>query len=313
MADFSIVKNDVLPMLSDTLTYSDGTAVNLTGATVKWIMRQLTASAPSTNLAATVVNPAAGMVSYTFTAADTAVAGQFMGKWTVTFSGGQTQSWPTVGYIEVTVEEDLVTPGGARLVGLGEVKDHLRIPASDRIHDNRLTRMIDSVVPVIENITGPILQRNVDEWYDGGLVRLSLRSRPVISVAAVTEYRGPIAYPLTQVPTPDLGTIYSYMFEPPGSVVRRTVGGGMTSFPGGYDMVHVVYTAGYAVVPTNIREGALELIRVNYQQTEQGVRPAFGSGGSVDDDLRGTLMLGFFVPGRVRELLAPSRRHPSIA
>lgn len=317
MADFTIGQGDVLPVLNDTLTYTDGTAVNLAGCTVRIIVRALTGVNPiiNTTTGVTIVNAAAGQVSYTFTANDTALAGQYLAKWQVTFTGGQIQQFPTIGEIEITVEENLTTPGGARIVGLGEVKDHLRIPATDRTHDWRLLQMIDASTPVIENITGPILQHMYqDETYDGGNWFISLRHRPVIDVHTVIEYRGPIPYVLTQVPTPDLGTIYSYMWQPAGRIVRRTVGGGITTFPPGADQIFVTYTAGYVRVPFNVREATLELIRLNYQPTEQGGRPAFGSGGrDTSDDLTGTVMMGFFVPGRVRELLSTSKRHPSVA
>lgn len=303
-----------MPILTDTLTTPGGVAVNLTGATVNLVMRAFTTNVAAVNAAATIVAPTLGTISYTFTVNDSAVADQFMANWHVTFAGGATMDFPTDGYFEVAVEEDLATAGGPRLVGVGELKDHLKIVGSDRSHDMRLARMIDEVAPVIENITGPILQRNIDEWYDGGGTRIELRYGPVVSFAAVTEYRGPVAYPLTQVVTPDLGTIYSYMWEQPRAIVRRTVGGGMTSFPAGNSAVHVVYTAGFAKVPANVRGATLELIRVNYQQTEQGGRPGFGSGGaSGSDDMRGTPLLGFFIPNRVREMLLPNKRAPSVA
>ena len=133
----------------------------------------------------------------------------------------------------------------------------------------------------------------------------------MLTVNSVTEYRGPIPYPLQQVPTPDLGTIYSYMFEPPGRIVRRTVGGGMTAFPNGADSVFVTYTAGYAQVPANVTQAACELARVHFQTTQQG-RPRPGQS-MVDDDEPGREIMGFFVPNRVRELLEPNERHPSIA
>ena len=311
MADFTIKQGDTAPVLTDTLTYSDETSVNLTGATVNLVLRQLTANAPMLNKSATITsatNPAT--VSYTFTAQDTANAGQFVGNWVVAFSGGSQMTFPTVGDLEVTVEENLTTAGGARIISLGEAKDYLQIPSTDRSRDARLIKFIDQLRPVIEGITGPILQRLVSETYDGGSPWISLRYRPVLSVQSVTEYRGPIPYPLTQVPSPDLGTIYSYMFEPPGRIVRRTVGGGQTSFPNGADQVFVTYTAGYAQVPANITNAALELLRTHFQLTQQG-RPRPG-GSQVDDDESTRPIMGFFVSGRVREMLAPNVRHPSI-
>ena len=52
--DFVIKKGDVRPVLSSTLTYADGSSVNLTGATVRFVMRAQTAISPTTNAAATI-------------------------------------------------------------------------------------------------------------------------------------------------------------------------------------------------------------------------------------------------------------------
>ena len=312
--DFVIKKGDTRPLLTATLTYSDGTTVNLTGATVRFVMRAQTAANPSTNAVATVTNVTApATVSYAFTTTDTATAGRYMGEWHVTFSDASTLTFPTDGYLEITVEEDLVTAGGARIVGLGEVKDHLRIPNTDRSRDARLVEMIDASAPIIENLVGPVLQRQIVETYDGGMWFITLRSRPVLEVQSVIEYRGPIAYDLTQVANPALGTIYSYAFQPPGRIVRRTVGGGQAPFPTGADTVAVTYTAGYLRTPAWIREGTLELIRENFQQTEQ--RGQRSNALSVDDQTPSiaTPLTGFYVSNRVREILSPGRRHPSVA
>ena len=64
----------------------------------------------------------------------------------MTFSGGTVMTFPTDGYIEINIEENLTTPGGARLVSLGEIKDHLNIPAADRTRDAKLLRMLAGFV-----------------------------------------------------------------------------------------------------------------------------------------------------------------------
>jgi len=313
-ADFFIKQGNTTPVFTATIVDNSGAVVNLTAGSVKFIMRALTAQGTTVNATATIISGVAGTVSYTPTATDTALAGTYLVEWQYTLSGGATGTFPVDGYQTAVVEENLSTPGGARLVTLTEVKDHLRIPSTDRSHDARLIRMIDGITPVVEHITGPVVQRIYqNETYDGGNYFISLRHRPVLSVSNVVEYRGPIAYTLTQVPTPDLGQVYSYMFEAPGRIVRRTVGGGATTFPPGPDAVFVTYTAGFSSVPANIREGALELLRVNYQPTEQGGRPAFGAAGGDGDNFSQQQILGFFVPNRVRELLLPNKRHPSVA
>ncbi len=312
-ADFVAKQGDTAITWSDTLTYSDGSVVDLTGASVKFVMRSLTGTQPTTNLAATIVTAASGTVKYVPTATDTATAGIFQAYWQVTFSNSTIEVFPTVGELTVSIEENLTTPGGARLVGLGDAKEHLNIDKNDRTHDGELLRFIDGLTPVVESLTGPILQRACQEFYDGGSWAITTRHRPILAVSSVIEYRGLISYLLTQAPTPDAGTTYSYMWEASGRITRRTAGGGMSTFPAGENTVLIVYTAGFAQVPPNVRLGTLELVRVNYQQTQQAGWTR-GAGAGVDDEMgQGQTMLGFFVPNRVRELLMPNRRFPSFA
>ena len=315
MADYEAKQGDTAPAWTDTLTYSDGTAANLTGASVSFVMRARSQNAPVTNATATIVNPTAGTVSYTPTAADTAIAGLYTANWVVTFSGPTViQTWPTDGYLTVEIQENLLTVNQT-IVELDDVKDFLNIRSSDRSHDGELLRFIAGCGPVVEFIVGPVLPRVFqNELYDGGSSFLSLRHRPVISVSEVIEYRGPVPWLLEQVPSADQGTIYSYEFEPPGRIVRRNVGGGTQTFPGGMETVRVTYTAGYQTIPQNIRLGMLELVRVNYQETQQAGGGRIGSAFSPPDvDIPAAQAMGYLVPGRVRELLAPSKRHPAVA
>jgi hypothetical protein len=75
--------------------------------------------------------------------------------------------------------------------------------------------------------------------------------------------------------------MYSATFEPPSRIVRRGPGGSSFPFAPGLESIHVTYVTGRTSVPDN---------------AEPGVQ-----------------ILGFFVPNRVRELLAPSRKAPGIA
>jgi len=200
-------------------------------------------------------------------------------------------------------------PGPTALVTLADVHAHLNIPTGDTSHDTELQGFIDAAQPVVEDVVGAVVNVTYDEWYDGGAQVISLRHRPIVSVTSVTEYVGTSSYPLTLVATPDLGSIYSYSFEPGGRLIRRSTGGTRT-FAGGAGNLHVVYVAGRAAVPANIRMGTLEVIRHNYQLGQQGGRPAFGGAGG--EDMAWTPS-GFAIPTRAIEWLAPNRRHPSIA
>lgn len=313
-ADFTFKQGDTALICLDTLTDSSGAAVNLTGATVKFVMRARSSNAATTNNTATIVSAAAGTVSYTLGAQDTALAGLYAQTWVVTFSGGTIETFPTVGYNTVEIQENLTTVNQT-IVELDDVKDYLNLGTTDRSHDGELLRFVAGLTPVVEFITGPILPKTyTNEMYNGGTPLISLRKRPIISVSNVTEFLGPIAYTLTQVAERDQGSIYSYLVSPPGSILRTTAGGGVQPFFGGTDSVMVTYTAGFVKTPENVRLGMLELLRVNYQQTQQGGGGRIGGGSQLLDEGEPVQqMLGFFVPGRVKELLAPNRRHPAIA
>ena len=317
MADFSAKAGDSALTWSDTLTYSDGSAVNLTGASVKLVMRSLASATPVFNSTATVVSALAGTVSYSPTATNTATPGEFMGNWVVTFSGGSVQTFPTVGYLTIAIEENLTAAGTQQLITVTYAKDVLNMADAARVHDEKILRWINACRPVIEAIAGPIIQQTFEEWHDGGSYQIVLRRRPstaygtspILILDACSEYNGPIEWPLAIVSSPDEGVLYSCMLDSQlGVVVRRTSGGGVQAFPNMPRSVHVWYTAGQQSVPDNVAEATAELLRQNYQATAQALR-----GGKAARQEIPAPPMGFFVPGRVRELLAVNRRAPSIA
>lgn len=107
MADFTLKEGDTSPAITSTLQDAAGDAVNLTGATVKFIMTAKGDSTPTVDAAATVVTPLAGVVSYSWLAADTDTAGKYEAEWEVTFSGGAKQTFPNSTYLEVVILRDL--------------------------------------------------------------------------------------------------------------------------------------------------------------------------------------------------------------
>lgn len=327
--DFETVQGNT-PVWADTLTYSDGSVANLTGATLSFIMRSLVADAPLTLTGVTTSpSPTTGAIQFAATATDTAAAGQYMAQWKVVFAGGAVWTFPTVGYLSICIHENLVTVGGAQLVSVPDVKQYLKIPANNRNLDAELIRYIHAARPIVENITGPIIPTVFDEWHAGGGPTIQLRRTPSTSYATmpvldlagsgvtpagvtvtlgVHEFLGSQDHPLALVATPNLGTTYSCMVDGIGTITRLAGGGGRSCFPGG-ESVHVIYRAGQSAVPPNVTEGTLELIRVNYNTTQPT-----GSGRYAQADEQDTSApLTFFVPRGVRELLAPGRRHPSIA
>lgn len=320
MPDFTIAQNDTSPILTDTLTYTNGLPANLTGATLSLVMRSLASSTPVrlTGTAA-ITEPVGGKVSYTFSAQDTAIVGQFAASWEVVLGGGAKMRWPTVGYISISIEESLLTTGAPQLISLPEVLEELLIPPSDRIHDNKLTRWIKALTPLIEDLTGPIVPKVYDEWYRGGHTTISLRHRPhtglgtspILNVLAVTEYRGPIPYDLLNVPTPIQGSVYSIMVNKQlGYIARRTSGGG--SMPFWRDSEHddqnvqILYEAGQQEVPANVKMVAVETLKWWWDSTQP-----LGRGAMTLADAEPARPM-VCLPYHVEALLAPTRKGPSI-
>lgn len=105
--DFHIKSGDTTPVITATLTDANGAAVNLTGATVRFVMKKGGTATPKVAAAATVVSAVAGTVSYTWTGANTDTPGIYSACWEVTFSGGTIQTFPNAGYTSVAILPDL--------------------------------------------------------------------------------------------------------------------------------------------------------------------------------------------------------------
>lgn len=318
MADLTIRQGDTTPTLTVQILDAGGNRVDVTGATCLFVMRELNASAPVVSAAMTLTDPTYGIVTYSWASTDTAIPGIYMAEVHVTLPGGGTYTWPNDGYLEIGVEENLITPAQT-LVSLGDAKDILNIGSDDRTHDAKILRFVRAVQVVVESQGGAVVRRTFDQWFDGGSPYLRLPYRPstalgtspVLNLIACSEYVGPIEWPLAIIPSPDLGQMYSCMLDKAtGTIVRRTAGGGVQSFAAGPQAVHAVWEAGQAQVPFNIYEGTLELLREHYQQTAQ-----VGAGNAMpgDETTETAEYIGFLVSGKVRQWLTPMRRHPSIA
>lgn len=85
----TLVQADTGPDITSTLTYDDGTVVDLTGSSVRFQMRLSTDRRFTVNAAATIVTAALGKVSYSWTDNDLSVPGTYQSQWQVTFPDGK--------------------------------------------------------------------------------------------------------------------------------------------------------------------------------------------------------------------------------
>jgi len=105
---FYIKQNDTRPELDVFLRDDKDRTINVTGATVKFNMRNASDNSVKINLGSvTTVSSTAGRVKYSFSSADTDTSGNFDGEFQVTFVGGQVETFPNDGYIKVIITDDV--------------------------------------------------------------------------------------------------------------------------------------------------------------------------------------------------------------
>jgi hypothetical protein len=206
------------------------------------------------------------------------------------------------------------------IVLLSDVQTHLNWSAAEETkYATPMGRFISAATPVIEEVTGPIVQRAFNQWYSGGYKQLILRRRPVVSITSVTETSGSTTWTLTDQPVTAPVDGYGYTLNSDFGVLTRRSHGVEMPFADGTDNINVQYVAGYcadtAHVPPNIAEAALELIRINWQPPQAGNVPSFGGSSGIDtlDMNDGIKVGGWFIPNRVLVLLRPGPKRIGIA
>lgn len=104
-ASMWIRRNDRRPSIESTISYNNGAPVDLTGSTVKFVMRPQGSAAPKVNAAAVIVNAVAGLVRYDWALGDTNTSGLFLAEWHVTYADTTTLTAPNNSSIGITITE----------------------------------------------------------------------------------------------------------------------------------------------------------------------------------------------------------------
>lgn len=171
---------------------------------------------------------------------------------------------------------------------LAEVKDHLNI--SSVSFDAELQVFINRAEAAVASKCGPLASTAVTQKVRGYASSLSPRVTPILSLTSVTPTGGGTPIGLALLVTPEMG------LRGPQTIEYLSPGGFFSSF--WYDLV---YNAGRAVVPDDLKLAALEGVRY-YWQTQLGetALPAIGNVDAVP------AMLGDAFPWlRVQHLVEP--------
>jgi hypothetical protein len=102
-----VKKNDSYDVITYQLENEDNTPIDLTGATVNFVMGKK--NKLITNAQATVASATSAIVSYQLAPSDTLVSGTFLAEFVVTFANGTKKTYPSNGYITVDIEQNLDT------------------------------------------------------------------------------------------------------------------------------------------------------------------------------------------------------------
>jgi hypothetical protein len=106
MADINMKRGDLAPSVSAVL-YSSGAVVDLTGSTVKLIMKNRSTGVEKVNAACVIVTPAAGAVRYDWTGTDTDTAGTYDVEFQVTLPTTKKLTCPNNKHLECLVYPDV--------------------------------------------------------------------------------------------------------------------------------------------------------------------------------------------------------------
>jgi len=102
---FHLKRGDTGPSLQGSIVDDEGNAVNITGASVQFHMRQRGSGSVKVDKPATISNASEGDVIYNWEVEDTNEAGIFEIEWEVTFSDGTVETFPNQGFNVIRIHE----------------------------------------------------------------------------------------------------------------------------------------------------------------------------------------------------------------
>ena len=103
MTDPVFVQGDTAPDITGTIHDAEDATIpiDLTGCTVKFMMRPVDGKRYTVNSAAVIVDPPAGTVKYSWATNDLSVPGEYLVEWEVTYPDAKIQT--TVSLSTITV------------------------------------------------------------------------------------------------------------------------------------------------------------------------------------------------------------------
>jgi len=106
---FYLKQHDRLPSLVATLQYADGTPKDLTGCTVKFLMRRTRGALAKVDAAAVVTDATTGAVRYDWASGDTDTVGRWQAEFEVKeTASGKLETFPNdQSYLTMVISDDV--------------------------------------------------------------------------------------------------------------------------------------------------------------------------------------------------------------
>lgn len=186
---------------------------------------------------------------------------------------------------------DLFDPFDVAVLPLQDAKDMLNIAQSKTTFDAEIQVWIDTIGAGLEKLTGgPLVNRSISEYCKAlrSYREIAVRYRPLVSVTSITDNATGTVLPLTDL---DVDTN--------AGIIRRKL---QLPFWSRGPYYTVVYVAGWGVPTPPAFNAAARIILAHLWETQHGpsTRPVLGGEETAVD-----YGLGFAVPNRAAELLAP--------
>lgn len=106
MSDFTIKQRDNLPIITAQFVDASGAPINLTGASVKFIMTDKRGTVLVNELC-DIVDALAGKVEYRWREGDTSVPGLYWAEFEIVWPAGLRLTIPHDRYLEIAIVKDL--------------------------------------------------------------------------------------------------------------------------------------------------------------------------------------------------------------